>query len=56
MLSITELPLKNLARITGTMHEDPSIFMIISRLFLLRMRIVLEKKLYRKLKLIFYAQ
>jgi len=32
MLSITELPHKNLARITGTIPEDLFAFMIISRL------------------------
>ena len=50
MLSITEVPLKNLARITETMQEDLCAFVIISRLFLLKLRNGLEKKIVQKIK------
>ena len=41
---------KNLTRVTGTVHENPSTFLIISHSVLIRVENISEKKTIQKIK------
>ena len=45
-----------MTRMTGTIRKDLCTFMVISRLFLLRMRTPADKDVKKKLKRTFYVQ